>query len=150
MVSCTAKRCQMQDGEDDFESVDEIEKKIRACCQVLKEKSQIAIQDSSETSFMQKHLVPYLEEIFLKDPIEKYHLCSVSITFLLYSVDGVEEDGCIHDWKRLCPTSKSTFSHSMQSLDSECLSNLLNYLVKQQDQWFNPNYAAYLLAHSWI
>lgn len=43
-----------------------MDEKIKAICSILKDNN-YAIQSHSETSFMQKYLLPYLTEIFLKD-----------------------------------------------------------------------------------
>ncbi|KAI8389321.1 hypothetical protein BD560DRAFT_443014 [Blakeslea trispora] len=62
------KASQKAGDEDDFEPVDE----------------------NSETSFMLKHLLPYLEEIFLLDPHK--HM-------IYAAVDGTDDNGYIPDWK---------------------------------------------------
>ncbi|KAI8351146.1 hypothetical protein BD560DRAFT_409339 [Blakeslea trispora] len=76
--------------EDDFEAINELEKKMKACCNILKEKKKLAVQKNSETSFMMKYLLPYLEEIFMVNP-NKYSIFA--------TVDGVEDHGFIPDWK---------------------------------------------------
>ncbi|KAI8351151.1 hypothetical protein BD560DRAFT_409369 [Blakeslea trispora] len=67
-----------------------VEKKMKACCNILKEKKKLAVQKNSETSFMMKYLLPYLEEIFMVNP-NKYSIFA--------TVDGVEDHGFIPDWK---------------------------------------------------
>ncbi|CEP12306.1 hypothetical protein [Parasitella parasitica] len=76
--------------EGDFEPSHHIDKKIKACCLHLKNACNYKVQDNSETSFMQKYLLPYLNEIYMVNS-QKNSVCAM--------VDGVEESGNFPDWK---------------------------------------------------
>lgn len=75
--------------QNDFKPACIMDEKIKAICSILKDNN-YAIQSHSETSFMQKYLLPYLTEIFLKDRQKN---------IITATVDGAEENGLIPDWK---------------------------------------------------
>lgn len=84
--------------QNNFQPVGVLNEKIKACCKLLRINSQVSIQETSETSFMNKYLVPYLNEVFMVDTF-KY------IVFGM--VDGVEESGAIPDFKIGCTKNKN-------------------------------------------
>lgn len=81
----------VSDREDSpFDPIDALNLKVKGCSEQLIMNCRSIVQESSETSFMNKHQVPYLNEIFLKDPF-KYSVYGM--------VDGVDPNGNISDWK---------------------------------------------------
>lgn len=68
----------VSDREDSpFDPIDALNLKVKGCSEQLIMNCRSIVQESSETSFMYKHLVPYLNEIFLKDPF-KYSVYGMS------------------------------------------------------------------------
>lgn len=76
--------------DQEYQPVGPLDIKIKACCDLMKTNSQVMIQETSETSFMNKYLVPYLHEVFMIDP---------SPNTVFGMVDSVEESGAIPDFK---------------------------------------------------
>ncbi|CAO3694304.1 unnamed protein product [Rhizopus microsporus] len=66
-----------------------MDKYIKACCLHFKNNN-YAIQINSEASFIKKHLLPFIDEMFLKSP-DKNIICAM--------MDGAEQNGRMPDLK---------------------------------------------------
>ncbi|CAO3694310.1 unnamed protein product [Rhizopus microsporus] len=91
----------------EFDPTDEMDKYIKACCLHFKNNN-YAIQINSEASFIKKHLLPFIDEMFLKSPDKNiicamYALCLITISIWAnyYSnrMDGAEQNGRMPDLK---------------------------------------------------
>ncbi|RCH98998.1 hypothetical protein CU097_008633 [Rhizopus azygosporus] len=73
----------------DFDPTDEMDKCIKACCLHFKNNN-YGIYINSEASFIKKHLLPFVDEMFLKSP-DKNIICVM--------MDGAEQNGRMPDLK---------------------------------------------------
>lgn len=91
----------------DFDSTDEMDNIIKSCCLHF-QNNDYGIQVNSEASFIKKHRLPFIDEIFLKNS-DKNTICAMYVLCLIttfiwanrYSnrMDEAEQNGRMPDLK---------------------------------------------------